>query len=34
MFVMDKRIEEITKDNESLREENRQMICKVKQLEG
>lgn len=32
MFVMDKRIEEITKDNESLREENRQMICKVKQL--
>lgn len=32
MFVMDKRIQTISQDNQSLMEENRQLLSKVKQL--
>jgi hypothetical protein len=32
MFVMDKRIQTISQDNQSLIEENRQLLSKVKQL--
>lgn len=30
MFVMDKRVESLSKDNEGLMEENRLLLCKVK----
>ena len=33
MFVMDKRVESLSKDNEGLMEENRLLLCKIKQLE-